>query len=118
LARELDGPCHPTEVARVPSVRIFQPAKNAMQSGRAKTRSWIVEFEPGAAVRPSPLMGWSGGGDTRCQVRLAFDSQDDAVAFARKHGLNYEVQQSRDRSVRPRAYSDNFRAGRQGNWTH
>ncbi len=102
----------------MPSVRIFQPAKNAMQSGRAMTRSWIVEFEPSAAVRPNQLMGWSGGDDTSRQVRLAFDSQDEAVAYAKKHGLAYEVQQPRERIVRVRAYSDNFRAGRQGNWTH
>ncbi len=89
-----------------------------MQSGRAQTRSWIVEFEPGAAVRPSALMGWSGGGDTRRQVRLAFDSRDEAIAYAKKHGFDYQVRQPRDRIVRPRAYSDNFRAGRQGNWTH
>ena len=102
----------------MPSVRIFQPAKNAMQSGRAKTRTWIVEFAPAAAVKANALMGWPGGNDTSRQVRLSFDSQDDAVAYARKHGLDYEVQPTRDRTLRPRAYSDNFRAGRQGNWTH
>ncbi len=106
------------EIPPVPSVRIFQPAKNAMQSGRARTGSWIVEFTPSAAVKANPLMGWPGSADTSRQVRLSFDSQDDAVAYARKHGFDYEVQPSRDRTVRPRAYSDNFRAGRPGNWTH
>ncbi len=102
----------------MPSVRIYQPASNAMQSGRAQTRSWIVEFEPSAAVRPNALMGWSGSNDTRRQVRLAFDSRDDAVAYAKKHGLDFQVQPPRERIVRPKAYSDNFRAGRQDNWTH
>ena len=106
------------EVVRVPSVRIYQPAKNAMQSGRAKTRTWIVEFEPSDAVKPSPLMGWTGSADTRRQVRLSFDSRDDAIAYAKKHGLDYEVQATRERSVRARAYSDNFRADRPSNWTH
>ncbi len=102
----------------MPSVRIFQPAKNVMQSGRAKTRSWIVEFEPSDAVKANPLMGWPGSADTRQQVRLSFDSRDDAIAYAKKHGFDYEVLPPRDRSVRARAYSDNFRAGRQSNWTH
>ena len=106
------------ETIPVPSVRIFQPASNAMQSGRATTRAWIVEFEPSTAVRPNALMGWPGGDDTRCQVRLAFDSRDDAIAYAKKHGLDYQVQPPRERIVRPKAYSDNFRAGRQDNWTH
>ena len=106
------------EVTRVPSVRIFQPAKNAMQSGRANTQAWVVEFEPNDAVKPSPLMGWPGSADTRQQVRLSFDSRDDAIGYAKKHGLDYEVQPSGDRSVRTKAYSDNFRASRKGNWTH
>ncbi len=102
----------------MPSVRIFQPARNAMQSGRAATRSWIVEFAPSAAVKANPLMGWPGSNDTSGQVRLVFDSQDEAIAYARKHGLDFEVQPPRDRAVRKQAYSDNFRAGRRGNWTH
>lgn len=102
----------------MPSVRIYQPANNAMQSGRAMTHTWIVEFEPNAAVRPSPLMGWAGSADTRRQVRLSFDNRDDAIGYAKKHGLDYEVLPSRDRSVRAKSYSDNFRSGRQGNWTH
>ncbi len=89
-----------------------------MQSGSAQTRAWIVEFEASAAVRPNALMGWPGSNDTRPQVRLAFDSRDDAIAYAKKHGLDYQVQPARKRIVRPQAYSDNFCAGRQGNWTH
>lgn len=89
-----------------------------MQSGHAQARSWIVEFAPAAAVKANPLMGWPGSNDTSGQVRLVFDSQDEAIAYARKHGLDFEVQPARDRALRPRAYSDNFRAGRQGNWTH
>ena len=106
------------ETEPVPSVRIYQPAKNAMQSGRAMTRAWIVEYEPSDAVRPNALMGWAGSGDTRRQVRLSFDSRDEAIAYAKKRGLDYEVLAPRERTLRPRAYSDNFRADRQGNWTH
>jgi hypothetical protein len=106
------------EGCKVPSVRIYQPAKNAMQSGRAKTRTWVVEFEPSDGVRPNPLMGWSGSADTHRQVRLSFKSRDDAVAYAKQHGLDYEVQPTRERTVRGKSYSDNFRADRGSNWTH
>ena len=71
-----------------------------------------------AAQRPDALMGWSGHGDTRCQVRLRFDTRDDAVAYAERHGLDYQVEAPRERRVRPKAYADNFRFGRSGNWTH
>ena len=89
-----------------------------MQSGRANTQTWMIEFVPNNAVKHSPMMGWSGSADTRQQVRLSFDSRDDAIGYAEKHGLDYEVHPSRVRSVRAKAYSDNFRANRQGNWTH
>ena len=64
----------------MPAVRVYQPRKNAMQSGRGKTKFWLVEFEPGARAQNDSLMGWVGQGDTRNQLRMRFDSRDDAVA--------------------------------------
>ena len=61
-------------------VRIYQPTKTAMQSGRAGTKSWIMEIEPEARREMDPLMGWTSSRDTRGQVRLAFDSDWDAMA--------------------------------------
>ena len=58
--------------------RIYQPARNAMQSGMAKTHDWVLEFAPDEARRVDPLMGWTGSGDTQAQVRLTFDSKEDA----------------------------------------
>ena len=89
--------------------RIFQPARNAMQSGRANSRQWVVEFEPTEAQRADPLMGWIGSGDMRGQVRLKFASRDDAIAYAERDGLAYEIQEPRRQRVRPKSYSDNFR---------
>ena len=98
--------------------RIYPPAKNAMQPGLARTRRWLVEYSPTAAQRPDPLMGWSGGGDTRRQVRLSFATRDEAIAFARKHDLTYQVEEPNARRVRAKTYADNFSAGRTSNWTH
>lgn len=98
-------------------VRIFKPAKTAMQQGRAGTDRWILEFEPGAR-EVEPLMGWTSSRDTRRQLRLRFDSKDDAIAYAEKHGLMYTVDEPKERSVRPKAYADNFRFDRMGRWTH
>ena len=99
-------------------VRIYRPAKTAMQSGRACTRQWIVEFEPEARQEVDKLMGWTGHGDTRQQLRLRFDTREEAVAYAEKQGLDYEVSRERDRKVQRKAYADNFGAGRGSNWTH
>ena len=88
--------------------RIFRPTKTAMQSGRGRTRAWVLEFESEAAKTADPLMGWAGSTDTRGQVRLTFPSRDAAVAFAEKNGLSYTVQEPRKRRVRPKSYADNF----------
>ena len=91
-------------------VRIFQPAKTAMQSGRAHTKGWVLEYEVLTPRRPDPLMGWSSAGDTMDQVRLTFKSRDDAIAFAERRGWPYALQEPAVRRVRPKSYADNFRA--------
>ena len=98
-------------------VRIFRPAKAAMQQGRAGTERWLLEYEPGAR-EVEPLMGWTSSRDTRRQLRLSFDSKEEAVAYAEKHGLMYSIEEPRERKVRPKAYADNFRTDRMGRWTH
>ena len=99
-------------------VRIFQPPKNAMQSGRAHTGRWMVEFEPETAREVEPLMGWTSSADTKTQLRLWFDSKDEAIAYAQRKGLMYTLEQPRERKVTPKAYADNFGFKRAGRWTH
>ncbi len=99
--------------------RIFKPAKTAMQSGKAKTARWVLEFEAEAARRIDPLMGWTSADETTPgQVRLYFESEEDAVAYAEKHGLPYRVEAPRAPAIKPKAYSDNFAFRRRQPWTH
>ena len=102
----------------MPEARIYRPAKTAMQSGRAGTRYWVLEFEPSAAQERDALMGWAGSRDTLGQVRMNFATAEEAVAFAEKHGLAYRVLALRTSRVRPKSYADNFSPDRRGNWTH
>jgi hypothetical protein len=89
-----------------------------MQSGLAGTREWVLDYEPSPTARADPLMGWNGNGDTQLQVKLRFESRDEAVAYADKAGLSYDVEVPHERKVLPKSYSDNFRYGRIENWTH
>ena len=98
--------------------RIFRQPKTAMQSGRAGTDEWVLEWEPTAKQKADPLMGWIGQGDTQGQVRLRFSSRDDAVAYAEQRGLSFEVALETVHRERPKAYADNFKFGRAENWTH
>jgi len=92
--------------------RVYKPAKTAMQSGRAKTREWLLEFEPAAAKRADALMGWAGSTDTAGQIRLHFASQEEALAYAAQHGIACEISTPQSVRVRPKAYADNFRFDR------
>ena len=94
------------------TARIYKPAKTAMQSGRAKTKEWVLEFEPAAAKRPDALMGWAGSADTGGQVLLRFASQGEAIAYADRHGIAYALAEPHAARVRPKAYADNFKFDR------
>jgi hypothetical protein len=97
--------------------RIFLPPKSAMQSGTAKTHRWVLEYEPGAKTR-DPLMGWTGSEDTREQVRLQFDTKEEAIAFAAANQLPFELELPPPHIKKPKSYADNFRFDRKENWTH
>lgn len=99
-------------------VRIYKPAKTAMQSGRGNTKQWVLEFEPTDAARPDHLMGWVGSGDTRGQVKLRFDSEDEAIQYAKKHGYSYTIERQKERSIQPKSYAANFSYYRKLPWTH
>ena len=98
--------------------RIYLPAKTAMQSGRANTKEWVLSFEPASALRPDPLMGWTISTDMNGQVRLMFDTRDEAVAYAQRCGIPFEVLPAKQRKVSPKAYADNFAFSRKEAWTH
>ena len=100
------------------AARIFKPAKTAMQSGEGRTKDWVLEFEPEAPETRDPLMGWTSSTDTLAQVRLEFDSKDEAIAYATRNGLAYTVSEPKPRRAIRKAYADNFKFGRIGSWTH
>jgi hypothetical protein len=93
-------------------VRIYRPAKNAMQSGTAKTRQWLLEYEPASRREPDPLMGWASADDTLNEVQIGFATLAAAIAFAKKRGLDYVVSEPHDPRVKPKSYAENFRYDR------
>ena len=89
-------------------VRIYQPAKTAVSSGRFKTRFWVVEFEPQSRKEPDRLMGWIGSDDTEQQVSLKFPTKEAAVAYCERRGHAFTVDEPKRRTVQPKSYADNF----------
>jgi hypothetical protein len=91
------------------SARIYQMPKNALQSGKARTGDWMLEFEPAEAKKPDPMTGWAGSGDTQEQVKLSFPSEDAARAYAEKYGIAFHVVKTPPKTLKIQAYADNFR---------
>lgn len=90
-------------------VKIYKPAKTAMQSGRGKNQTWVLEYETTSARVADNLIGWSSSKDTLNQVKLKFKTLDMAIKHARKNGWEYSISPSQERKVRPRNYGDNFK---------
>ena len=99
------------------TARIYLPARTATQSGQAKDR-WVLEYEPEAAREIEPLMGWTSSTDMKSQIKLRFDSREDAVAYAERNGVPYRVEEPRAATRKVVSYSDNFRHNRIAPWTH
>lgn len=91
------------------AARIYQIPKNALQSGKARTGDWMLEFEPAEAKKPDPMTGWAGSGDTQEQVKLKFPNADAARAYAEKYGIAFHVVPTPPKTLKIQAYADNFR---------
>ncbi|QDY69395.1 ETC complex I subunit [Qingshengfaniella alkalisoli] len=100
--------------------RIYKPARTAMSSGSAKTRKWVLEFAPASPREIDPLMGWTSSNDTRRQVKLTFDTKEEALDYAKEHGIEATVQEPHKRrtNIRPGGYGENFATNRRNVWTH
>ncbi len=100
------------------SAIIFRPAKTAMQSGKAKSHEWVLEYEPEKPRRIEPLLGYTSSNDMKRQIRLTFPDREQAISYAERHGLAYRIIEPHDPKRRKLAYSDNFRFDRRQPWTH
>ena len=98
--------------------KIYKPAKTAMQSGRGKTKGWVLDYPRGGRVAAEPLMGWQASADTARQVKLRFDTAEAAIAYCEARNIAYEVVAPKQRKLRMKAYADNFSYTRVGSWTH
>ena len=99
------------------TARIYKPAKSAMQQGQSK-QDWTLEYEPEQPRSIDPLMGWTSSGDMKAQVRLKFDSKEEAIAYAERNGVAYRVEEPKPTRRRTLSYSDNFASNRVVPWSH
>lgn len=101
------------------TARIYKPSRTAMQSGQARTKQWQLDYEPEIPRTVEPLMGYTSSADMRQQVRLSFDTKEEAIAYCERHGIAYRVAaEAREKAPKRMSYSDNFKFNRAETWTH
>ena len=100
------------------TARIYRPSKSAMQSGRAKTKAWVLELASGAKRSADPVMGWTSVNDTDAQVKLEFETREEAIAYAKREGLDFVVEEAREAKRLVKSYAENFATNRKQPWTH
>ena len=99
------------------TARIYKPAKSAMQQGQSK-QDWTLEYEPDEPRVIEPLMGWTSSGDMKSQVKLTFDTKEEAIAYAERHGIPYRLEEPKPVVRKILSYSDNFLPNRVVPWSH
>ena len=78
-----------------------------MQSGLGKTKNWILEyFDEKNGI--NPLMGWESSTNTLSEVKLEFSSKENAISYAKKNKLSYEIIESEKKKIVKKSYADNF----------
>ncbi len=87
--------------------KIFIPTKTAMQSGRGKTKKWVLAFET-RNTKTNPLMGWESGEDTLGEVSLKFSTKEKAIEYAKKNNISYKVIEPKKKEFVIKSYADNF----------
>jgi hypothetical protein len=87
---------------------IYSPTKSAMQSGMGNTKYWLIKFDQDGSRYIDPLMGWTGSRDMLQEVKLKFDNQEEAIAFAKMNNLDFEIIEYHSRKLQPKSYTDNF----------
>jgi len=90
-------------------VRIFRPAKNAMQSGMQNTKKWKIEFDTRERWE-NPTMGWGSTGDPLSNVStaLSFKTKDEAITFVERQGWSCFVDEVPEKRLGPKSYGKNF----------
>ncbi len=100
--------------------RITKMPRNNTQIGSKTTSDWVLDFEPASERQIEPLMGWTSTSDMQSEVRLTFPTQEAALAYALRHGIEVVVQPAQERklNIRPGGYGENFSPNRRAPWTH
>jgi hypothetical protein len=100
------------------TIKIYKPSKTAMQSGLGKTKKWLAEYISNEETIKDNLMGWNSSSDTKSQIKVFFDSKEQAIEWAKNNNYQYFVEEPKVRKFKIKSYASNFDINRKESWTH
>ena len=78
-----------------------------MQSGIGKTKNWILEYID-KKTGINRLMGWESSTHTLSEVKLEFSTKENAIKYAKKNKLTFELIEPKEKKIIKKSYADNF----------
>ena len=100
------------------TIKIYKPSKTAMQSGLGKTKKWLAEYISDVDNVKDSLMGWNSSLDTQSQIKIFFETKEQAIAWAKNRNYQFYVEEPKIKKIKPKSYSSNFDINRKEPWTH
>ena len=100
------------------TIKIYKPSKSSMQSGLGKTKQWLAEYISEKDKTKDLLMGWNSSSDTKEQIKIFFDTKEQAIEWSKKNNEQFIVIEPKERKIKPKNYASNFHMNRKEPWTH
>ena len=100
------------------TIKIYKPSKSSMQSGLGKTKQWLAEYISEKDKTKDSLMGWNSSSDTKEQIKIFFDTKEQAIEWAKKNNYQYFIEEPKSKKIKPKNYASNFGINRKESWTH
>ncbi len=100
------------------TIKIYKPSKTAMQSGQGKTKQWLAEYISDVDIFKDTLMGWNSSLDTESQIKIFFETKEQAISWAKKNNYQFFVEDPKLKKIKPKSYASNFDMNRKEPWTH
>ena len=100
------------------TIKIYKPSKSSMQSGQRNTKKWLAEYISDYEQVKDTLMGWNSSLDTKSQIKVFFETKEQAIEWAKKNNYQYFIEDTKKRKIKPKNYASNFDINRKESWTH
>ena len=87
---------------------IYKNKKSPTQSGRLHKEFWFLEKINNKGFKTDLLTGWKTT-ETNLIKKMRFSNKEEAVSYAKKNNLDYEILTEVNKEIGNKSYADNFK---------